>query len=229
MLTATLCGVAAIAVFTPPCGGAAVADWFGSRRAEVRYDPSATPSSGAHVPGCFGVPVPGAGRAPGRFRTAGPHRLGPPTGSRSPGSRATALCSLCAGGTADDTARRVSRAARHRLLRQDGSGAASIGSPVWARRRGCGSPASIGRASDAGRGRRRWDRSERVAGPTLLWTSRGEQLTLRLEGVTSRSEALKIAKSGRVSSTVEHQAVPASFLSPPAPGLFLRLCPRNLP
>ncbi len=43
-------------------------------------------------------PVPGAGRAPGRFRTAGPHRLGPPMGSRSPGSRATALCSLCAGG-----------------------------------------------------------------------------------------------------------------------------------
>ncbi len=69
---------------------------------------------------------------------------------------------------------------------------------------------------DGGGGR---DRSERVAGPTLLWTSRGEAAsTLRLEGVTSRSEALKIAKSGRVSSTVEHQAVPASFLSPPGPG-----------
>jgi hypothetical protein len=42
----------------------------------------------------------------------------------------------------------------------------------------------------------RWTRSERTAGPTLLWTRR-QEMTLRLEGVDSRERAMEIARSVR--------------------------------
>ena len=40
----------------------------------------------------------------------------------------------------------------------------------------------------------RFTRSQRTAGPTLLWTHGGD-MTLRLEGVASKSRAVEIAKS----------------------------------
>ncbi|MGW4006168.1 hypothetical protein ACWEGM_30935, partial [Streptomyces nigra] len=76
-LMAALCGLVAVLVLTPPVR-AAVLDWFGFAGAEIRYDPSATPSPGAGVPGC-GSPVPlaEAERRAG-FAPVVPGRLGTP-------------------------------------------------------------------------------------------------------------------------------------------------------
>ena len=41
----------------------------------------------------------------------------------------------------------------------------------------------------------RFTRSERTAGPTLLWIHDGTRVTLRLEGVASKTRAREIAKS----------------------------------
>ncbi|MFB7865291.1 hypothetical protein [Streptomyces sp. NPDC056069] len=42
-----------------------------------------------------------------------------------------------------------------------------------------------------------WTHSVRPAGPTLLWTRSGGTLTLRLEGIPDRTEALRVAASVR--------------------------------
>ncbi|MFI6880112.1 hypothetical protein ACIBL6_42380 [Streptomyces sp. NPDC050400] len=201
MLTATLCGVAAIAVFTPPVR-AAVADWFGFGGVEVRYDPSATPSSGAHVPGCgVSLSLEQAVRLAG-FEPLVPHRLGPPDGiavTREPGDRALlTLCWRDGGRTIrlDEFPARLDIGFAKTVPMQPDWVSVGQETGLWFARE---HRLSFWMLDEDGR---RWNRSERVAGPTLLWT-RGEQLTLRLEGVTSRSEALKIAESGRV-ERVEH-------------------------
>ena len=96
-LTAALCGLLAVLVLTPPVR-AAVVDWFDFGGVEVRYDPSATPSPGAEVPGCGGPSLTlaeaerRAGFAPARAR----RRSGTPeavTVTREPKGRF--LITLC--------------------------------------------------------------------------------------------------------------------------------------
>ncbi|MEU5956951.1 hypothetical protein [Streptomyces sp. NPDC047525] len=193
VLTAALCGLLTAAVLTPPVR-AAVFEWFDFGGVEVRYDPSATPPAKAGVPGCDGgVSLSEAERRAG-FVPAVPQALGTPDAvavAREPGARA--LVTLC---WRDDG----------RTIRLDEFGARlDLGfsktvteRPDWVQ---------VGRETGLwfphphrltfwmveGDGDR-WTRSERTAGPTLLWTH-GPELTLRLEGVASKERALEIGKS----------------------------------
>ncbi|NEB80108.1 hypothetical protein G3I40_33605 [Streptomyces sp. SID14478] len=194
VITAALCGVATFVVFTPPVR-AAVADWFGFSGVEVRYDPSATPSA-AQVPDCeASLPWDQAVRRAG-FRPMVPAELGSPdaiTVTREPGDRA--LLTLC---WRNDG--RTIRLDEYPAFLDMGYVKTAPIRPEWV---------TVG--GDSGlwftREHRlsfwmfdkhgdRWHRSERTAGPTLLWTH-GTSLTLRLEGVASPSRALKIAESVR--------------------------------
>lgn len=192
-LTATLCGMAVVVVITPPVR-AAVADWFDFGGVEVRYDPSAAPSDGAHVPGCgTSLSMDEAVRRAG-FEPLVPDALGSPhavTVTREPGGRR--LLTLC---WRDDE--RTIRLDEYPAWLDPGFAKTVSMPPHWV---------SVGRSTGLwfasehrlsfwmvdGRGDR-WERSERTAGPTLLWTH-GSDLTLRLEGVASEEEALAIARS----------------------------------
>ncbi|MFD4634271.1 hypothetical protein ACFVYR_18020 [Streptomyces sp. NPDC058284] len=191
--TAALCGLLAVLLLTPPVR-AAVFEWFDFGGVEVRYDPSATPSAGPAVPGC-GAPVPAAeARRLAGFPPAVPRSLGAPdtlSVTREPGSRV--LVSLC--WHRDGRTVRLDEYA----ARLDPAFAKTVPVP----------PERVEIGPDTGlwfaRPHRltlwlvkddddRWRRSERASGPTLLWT-RGQELTLRLEGVPSKEWALEIARS----------------------------------
>ncbi|KAB1987435.1 hypothetical protein [Streptomyces triticiradicis] len=198
-LTAGLCGVLAVLVLTPPVR-AAVVDWFGFGGVEVRYDPSAAPSAGARVPGCPGpsLTLAQAGRRAG-FEPLVPDALGAPdavTVTPEPGGRL--LMSLC-WREHGHTVRIDAYPARldigfTKTVREP---------PQWLRLDGdeeFGDPAlwfprphllSFWLVDPDGR---RFTRSERTAGPTLLWMHDGD-VTLRLEGVSSKARALEIARS----------------------------------
>ncbi|MEV1024487.1 hypothetical protein [Streptomyces sp. NPDC050264] len=194
-LVAALCGVATIVVFTPPVR-AAVTEWFSFGGVEVHYDPSAAPSAAAHVPDCGGsVSLEQAVRRAG-FEPLFPSELGTPdaiTVTRERGDRA--LLTLC-WQDGDRTIRLDEYPAyldlaftktvpvRPRWVTVDGD------TGLWFERE---HRLSFWMYDEHGE---RWARSARAAGPTLLWR-RGSDLTLRLEGVTSADEALKIAKSTR--------------------------------
>ncbi|MGW6025925.1 hypothetical protein [Streptomyces sp. NPDC055099] len=193
VLTAALCGLLTAAVLTPPVR-ATVFEWFDFGGVEVRYDPSAAPPTEAGVPGCgAGVSLSEAERRAG-FVPAVPEALGAPDAvavSREPGARAVVTLCWRDGG---------------RTIRLDEFGARldpSFGKtvteyPEWV---------EVGRETGLwfprphrltfwmveGDGDR-WTRSERTAGPTLLWTH-GPKLTLRLEGVASKERALEIGTS----------------------------------
>ncbi|MEU6391424.1 hypothetical protein [Streptomyces sp. NPDC046939] len=195
-LVAVLCGAATIVVFTPPVR-AAVADWFGFGGVEVHYDPSATPSAGAHVPGCGASLSPEEAVRQAGFEPAIPSELGRPealTVTRVPGDRA--LLTLC--WRADGRTVRLNEYPAH----LDVGFAKTVPlHPRWVTVSGLAGlwftdehRLSFWMYDKHGH---RWTRSERTAGPTLLWTraTGGEDLTLRLEGVASMDEALKIAES----------------------------------
>ncbi|MET9892781.1 hypothetical protein ABZZ47_21720 [Streptomyces sp. NPDC006465] len=199
VLVAGLCGVLAVLVLTPPVR-AAVVDWFGFGGVEVRYDPSAVPSAGARVPGCPGpsLTLAQAGRRAG-FEPLVPDALGAPdsvTVTPEPGGRL--LMSLCW------------REHGHQVRIDAYPARLDIGftktvrePPEWLRLHDdeeFGDPAlwfprphllSFWLVDADGD---RFTRSERTAGPTLLWMHEGE-VTLRLEGVSSRTRALEIARS----------------------------------
>ncbi|MFH8607770.1 hypothetical protein ACH4D5_09810 [Streptomyces sp. NPDC018029] len=192
-VTAALCGLLAVLVLTPPVR-AAVFEWFDFGGVEVRYDPSATPSAGPGVPGC-GDPVTAAeARRLAGFSPGVPKSLGAPDAvsvTREPGARV--LVSLC--WRADGRTIRLDEYA----ARLDPGFAKTVPvQPDWV---------EVGRETGLWFARPhrltfwlvegdgdRWRRSERTAGPTLLWT-RGQELTLRLEGVASKERALEIAES----------------------------------
>ncbi|MET9900166.1 hypothetical protein [Streptomyces sp. NPDC006446] len=198
-LTAGLCGVLAVLVLTPPVR-AAVVDWFGFGGVEVRYDPSAVPSAGARVPGCPGpsLTLAQAGRRAG-FEPLVPDALGAPdavTVTPEPGGRL--LMSLC-WREHGHTVRIDAYPARLDIgftktvreppqwLRLDGD--EEFGDPaLWFPKPHLLSFWLVGADGD------RFTRSERTAGPTLLWMHESE-VTLRLEGVSSRTRALEIARS----------------------------------
>jgi hypothetical protein len=198
-LTAGLCGVLTVLVLTPPVR-AAVGDWFGFGGVEVRYDPSVVPSAGALVPGCGGpsLTLARAGRR-GGFAPLVPDALGVPdtvTVSREPKGRT--LTSLC-------------WSEHGRTIRLDefparldiGFAKTTPVPPDWVSLDG--DEDYLNPALWFPRPHRldfwlmpengdRFTRSERTAGPTLLWMHGGE-VTLRLEGVASKARAVEIAKS----------------------------------
>ncbi|MFI7384554.1 hypothetical protein [Streptomyces sp. NPDC049813] len=195
-LTAALCGAATIVVVTPPVR-AAVTDWFGLGGVEVRYEPSAVPPPGARVPGC-GTPLSweqAVGRA--GFEPLVPAELGTPdalTVTRESSDRELlTLCWRDAGRTVrlDEYPARLDIGFVKTVPVQPQWVTVAGETGLWFSHEHRLSFWMFDQRGD------RWIRSERAAAPTLLWTQRahGSDLTLRLEGVTSAEEALKIAGS----------------------------------
>lgn len=207
-LTATLCGLLTVLALTPPVR-AAVLDWFDFGGVEVRYDPSAVPSTGAEVPGCGrSLSLAQAEREAG-FEPLVPGALGAPDAvSVTDEPRGRFLVSLCW--------REQGRTVRldqypagldigfAKSVREQPSwislseGPADVGTPsntaLWFPR-----PHLLGFWLVDAHGSR-YTREVRTAGPTLLWMrgsggSGGTEVTLRLEGVASRGRAVEIAKS----------------------------------
>ncbi|MFE7762678.1 hypothetical protein [Streptomyces sp. NPDC057438] len=196
-LTAALCGLLTVLVLTPPVR-AAVADWFGFGGVEVRYDPSATPAPGVGTPGCPDpVPLAEAGRRAG-FAPLVPDALGDPDAvsvTRAPKGRF--VISLC-WQEQGHTVRLDEYAAR--LAPGYGKTVAGERAVEWVQLGGGAYDAlwfpdphllRFWMTSEDGS---RFTRSERTAGPTLLWVH-GGAYTLRLEGVASKDRARKIAES----------------------------------
>jgi hypothetical protein len=205
-LMAVLCGLLTALVLTPPVR-ASVADWFGFGGVEVRYDPSAVPTPGASVPGCgTSVSLAEAGRRAG-FTPRVPKALGTPdavTVTRQPHDRyVVGLCWREQGRTVrlDEFPARLDigfvKGVREQpdwvpLSGGDGAGDGLSDSALWFPR-----PHLLTFWLIDGDGGH-FTRSERTAGPTLLWMHKGTDgtdLTLRLEGVASRKRALEIAES----------------------------------
>ncbi|MFE3034599.1 hypothetical protein ACFXKY_23520 [Streptomyces canus] len=203
-LTAALCGLLTVLALTPPVR-AAVLDWFDFGGVEVRYDPSAVPSPGAEVPGCGrSVSFAQAERRAG-FEPLVPKALGTPgavTVTAEP--RGRFLMSLCwqEGGHTirldefpqllDPSFAKTLREPPEWIALGGPSGADGVqDNALWFPRPHLLSFWLIG---DDGH---RFTRTERTAGPTLLWIDRGggASVTLRLEGVASKERALKIARS----------------------------------
>lgn len=196
-LTAALCGLLTVLVLTPPVR-AAVADWFHFGGVEVRYDPSATPSPGARVPGCPDpVPLAEAERRAG-FAPLVPGALGTPDAvsvTRAPKDRF--VITLC-WDERGDTVRLDEYAAR--LAPEYGKTVAGEQVVEWVRLSGGAydalwfpEPHLLRFWMTSGDGSR-FTRSERTAGPTLLWVH-DDEFTLRLEGVGSKTRAREIAES----------------------------------
>lgn len=195
VLTAALCGVATVAVLTPPVR-AAVSDWFGFGGVEVHYDPSASPSPGSAVPGCRAPVSLEEAAAEAGFRPLVPAELGAPDAvsvTREPHDRI--LLSLCWRGASGTV-----RLDEFPAWLDIGFAKTSAVHPEWVsvnQNTGLWFPRehrlSFWMLDDQGQ---RWHRSERTAGPTLLW-SPASGVTLRLEGVTSPDRALDIARSAR--------------------------------
>ncbi|MGW0840358.1 hypothetical protein ACWD26_09360 [Streptomyces sp. NPDC002787] len=196
-LTAALCGLLTVLVLTPPVR-AAVADWFHFGGVEVRYDPSATPSPGARVPGCPDpVSLTEAGRRAG-FAPLVPGALGTPDAvsvTRVPKDRF--VITLC-WDERGETVRLDEYAAR--LAPEYGKLVAGERALEWVELSGGPSDAlwfpepHLLRFWMTSADGTRLTRSERTAGPTLLWVHEDE-FTLRLEGVESKARAREIAES----------------------------------
>ncbi|TGB09444.1 hypothetical protein [Streptomyces sp. MZ04] len=193
ILTAALCGLLTAAVLTPPVP-AAVFEWFDFGGVEVRYDPSAAPPTGAGVPGCGGAMTLTEAERRAGFAPVVPAVLGAPDAvavTLEPGARV--LVSLC---WRDDG--RTIRLDEFSARLDPGFAKTVRVPPDWVQvGRGTGlwfpRPHRLTFWMVEGDGER-WERSERTAGPTLLWTH-GADTTLRLEGVASKERALEIGKS----------------------------------
>ncbi|MFJ6559079.1 hypothetical protein ACIQMV_04270 [Streptomyces sp. NPDC091412] len=202
-LTAALCGLLTVLALTPPVR-AAVLDWFGFAGVEVRYDPSAMPSPGAEVPGCGRSLSLEQARRQAGFEPLVPDALGVPdavTVTDEP--RGRFLVTLCwheQGRTIrlDEFPERLD-VSFVKSLREppewiplDTTSADGVqDSALWFPR-----PHLLGFWLMDADGHR-FTRSERTAGPTLLWMhGRGDDaVTLRLEGVASKARATRIARS----------------------------------
>ncbi|MGJ5953688.1 hypothetical protein [Streptomyces neyagawaensis] len=196
-LTAALCGLLTALVLTPPVR-AAVADWFRFGGVEVRYDPSVTPSPGARVPGCPDpVPLAEAGRRAG-FTPLVPEALGAPDAVSVTGApKGRSVITLCWRERGrvirlDEYAARLAPEYAKTVAGEQDVEWVELG-PGWYEALWFPRAHQLRfwmRSEDGSR----FTRSERPAGPTLLWVHEGE-FTLRLEGVDSRVRAEKIARS----------------------------------
>ncbi|MFF5975905.1 hypothetical protein ACFY7C_30790 [Streptomyces sp. NPDC012769] len=197
-LLAVLSGVLVVLVLTPPVR-AGVVDWLGFGGVDVRYEPGASPAPGAPVPGCpegaAGVGLAEAGRRAG-FVPGVPAALGAPDAAAVTGAPPRAVVGLCW------------RTGQGRTVRLDVfPGRLDLGfaktvrtPPEWVALPGGTEAYWFARPhlltfpmTDAAGGS--WTPSTRTAGPTLLWTGSGGALTFRLEGITDRAEAIRIAGS----------------------------------
>ncbi|WP_405801840.1 hypothetical protein [Streptomyces sp. NBC_01506] len=205
-LAAGLSGLLVVLVLTPPVR-AAVADWFDFGGVQVRYDPAATPSPGAPVPGCADpMPIEEAERRAG-FAPRIPAELGAPDRVSLDGvSAGRPVVSLCW----TDSAGRTIRLDEFRAGLDMGFAKQVQQMPEWVVLHAGEPNESTGLwfadphllrfrlIDDEGGG---WTQSARTAGPTLLWEDGGtsgstdERLTLRLEGVASLARATTIAQS----------------------------------
>ncbi|MER6348790.1 hypothetical protein ACWC10_28070 [Streptomyces sp. NPDC001595] len=203
-LTATLCGLLTLLALTPPVR-AAVVDWFAFGGVEVRYDPSATPSAGAEVPGCERPVSLAQARRRAGFEPLIPPALGAPDAvTVTAGPRGRALVTLCW-----RERDRIVRLDEH-LARLDVGFVKTVPEqPQWVPLDGTAGPGEVADPAlwfprphllslwlvDADGDR--FTRERRPAGPTLLWM-RGtgpDTVTLRLEGVAAKDRAVGIAKS----------------------------------
>ncbi|MFD9908444.1 hypothetical protein [Streptomyces sp. NPDC059063] len=197
-VTASACALLTVLALTPPVR-AAVSDWFDwfdFGGVEVRYDPS-PPTSAAGTPGCGASPVSlaRAERAAG-FRPVVPKALGEPDAAavtRGPGDRfLITLCWREGGRTVrlDEFPAQLDPGFTKRLdVRPDWEDI-GVGMALWFAR-----PHRLEFWMRDAEGEQ-WTRTERTAGPTLLWTHGEDQdLTLRLEGVASKDRALGVARS----------------------------------
>ncbi|MER5686586.1 hypothetical protein [Streptomyces sp. NPDC002205] len=200
LLAAALSGVLVVLVLTPPVR-ATVADWFGFGGVEVRYDPSAPAPErpGAPVPGCdTPVTLTEAARRSG-FRPVVPSALGAPAAvalTELPEGRS--MVTLCWRENRrtvrlDEFLSRLDPYFTKQVREQpewlkvyDGRGGRVDG--LWFAR-----PHVLRFGMVDGDGNR-WTRSQRTAGPTLLWV-KDDRLTLRLEGVDAGERARAVAKS----------------------------------
>ncbi|MFG2786855.1 hypothetical protein [Streptomyces sp. NPDC048419] len=209
-VTAALCGLLTVLALTPPVR-AAVMDWFDFGGVEVRYDPSAVPSPGAVVPGCGRSVSLGQAQQRAGFEPLVPDALGmPDTVAVTDEPHGRFLVSLCwrEGG-------RTVRLDEFPAWLDIGFAKRLPEPPEWLPLDGRTSPGgtqdfalwfpephllSFWLVDADGH---RFTRAERTAGPTLLWThGTGDGgVTLRLEGVTSKERAVRIAKSVEAPST----------------------------
>ncbi len=198
-LTAALCGLLTVLMLTPPVR-AAVYDWFSFGGIEVRYDPSAVPSPGAEVPGCgTSVSLGEAERRTG-FAPLVPDAFGTPDAvavtDEPQGRFLVTLCRREDGRTIrlDEYPARLDVAFAKAVREQPEWLQLSGGPSDWALWFPRPHLLSFWLVDEDGD---RYTRKERTAGPTLLWMHRthGEDVTLRLEGITSKERAVEIAKS----------------------------------
>ncbi|MFI6287221.1 hypothetical protein ACIBCM_21150 [Streptomyces sp. NPDC051018] len=194
-LTMLLSGVLVVLALTPPVR-AAVVDWFGFGGVEVRYDPSATPAPGDPVPGCPAPVTPAEAERRAGFAALVPEELGPPDAvsvTEKPGDRS--MVTLCW----EDGPGRTVRLDQFPARLDFGFAKRSPHHPEWismAGGTGLWFPSPHLLRFELLDGRTgTWTESERTAGPTLLWLTSDESVTLRLEGVESLSRAREIAES----------------------------------
>ncbi|WP_406442850.1 hypothetical protein OHB14_28290 [Streptomyces sp. NBC_01613] len=203
-LTAVLCGLLTVLALTPPVR-AAVLDWFDFGGVEVRYDPSAVPSPGAEVPGCGRSVSLGQAERRAGFEPLVPDALGLPdtvaVASEPHGRFLVSLCWREGGHTVrlDEFPERLDPAFTKTVreppewieLGEEPSADGVQNYALWFPRPHLLSFWLVDADGN------RFTRKERTAGPTLLWSHRvGDgEVTLRLEGLASRSRALEVAKS----------------------------------
>ncbi|MFF8804225.1 hypothetical protein [Streptomyces omiyaensis] len=194
-LLAALSGVLVVAVLTPPVR-AAVVEWLGVGGVVVEYAPGAPPVAAAEVPGCpDAVPVAEAARRAG-FAPPLPEGVAGAVASVT-GRAPTAVAGVCwrsaAGtavrldvfpGTLDPGFVKEVRVQPEPVALADGTAA------YW-----FAEPHRLAFPLSSVEGR--WRQEVRTAGPTLLWVRPSAGLTLRLEGIPDRAEALRVAASVR--------------------------------
>ncbi|MFJ3701116.1 MULTISPECIES: hypothetical protein [Streptomyces] len=207
---AALSGVLVVLVLTPPVR-AAVVEWFDFGGVEVRWVPGApggTPAEEAHGPGCgVPLPMPDAVRRAG-FRPVVPDALGAPDSVAVTGlPEGRSMVTLCwkeggrtirldafAAGLDPYFTKQVRVPPEWVELHPGGAGAGLDGraggleGAAWFAEPHRLEFMMVGEDGD------RWIRTERTAGPTLLWM-RDARMTFRLEGVDDVARAREIAES----------------------------------
>lgn len=218
VFSAAFCGLLTVAVLTPPVR-ATVGDWFGFSGVRIQQVPSARPPQEGSAPPCEGAMSLRTAAQRAGFAPVVPAALGVPDGvqvTSEPGGRF--LISLCwdDGGNPirlDEFPARLDTAFTKTVTH----------APDWLEVRGGGDQGYTESALWFSEPHRltfwmedatgdSWRRSERTSGPTLLWALDQEsdrsdhpsgpseeesalRLTLRLEGVDSQDQAVRIAGS----------------------------------
>ncbi|MFD4372738.1 hypothetical protein [Streptomyces sp. NPDC058486] len=194
-LLAALSGLLVVAVLTPPVR-AAVVEWLGVGGVAVEYAPGAAPGAAEEVPGCPGaVPVAEAARRAGFAPLLPEGAAGAVTAVTGREPRAVVgVCWRTEEGAVvrlDEFPGELDLGFMKRIRVQPEPVALADGTEAYwfAEPHLLTFPLS---SADGG-----WRHEVRTAGPTLLWVRPSAGLTLRLEGIPDRTEALRVAASVR--------------------------------